>query len=68
LGSGVVDAYLKHRESTPQFDRAWLSAFLGAELGLSRPSIAKPRFGQLDRSAEHSESVVIGGNSHIWLP
>jgi hypothetical protein len=34
LGGGIVDAYLKHRKTTFQFDRTLLGTFLGAELGL----------------------------------
>ena len=69
LGGGVVDAYLKHRKTAPQFDRAVFCAFLGAELGL-QSSIdfeGKTGFWQLDRSAGHSESIVIGGSVRIWL-
>jgi hypothetical protein len=62
LGAGVVDADLKHRETAFQFDRAVFCAFLGAELGL-QSSIdfeGKTGFWQFDRSAGHSESMVIG--------
>jgi hypothetical protein len=34
LGGGIVDAYLKHRKTALQFDRAPFGTFLGAELGL----------------------------------
>ena len=34
LGGDVIDAYLKHRKTTFQFDRPVLGTFLGAELGL----------------------------------
>src|SRR3984957_8096152 len=62
LGGGVVDADLKHRKPALQFDRAVFCAFLGAELGL-QSSIdfeGKTGFWQFDRSAGHSESMVIG--------
>src|ERR1700722_13374686 len=63
-GTGVVDADLKHRKTALQFDRAMLCAFFGAELGL-KSSIdfeGKTGFRQFDRSAGHSESIVIGGS------
>jgi hypothetical protein len=69
LGAGVVDAYLKHRKTALQFDRAVFCTFFGAELGL-QPSIdfeGETGFGQFDRSAGHSESIVIGGGVRIWL-
>jgi hypothetical protein len=34
MGGGLIDTYLKHRETTFQFDRTVLGTFLGAELGL----------------------------------
>ena len=69
LGGGVVDADLKHRKTALQFDRAVLCAFLGAELGLQSTIDfeGKTRFGRFDRSAGHSESIVIGGSDRIWL-
>jgi hypothetical protein len=44
-------------------------AFLGAELGLQSPIDfeGKTGFWQFDRSAGHSESIVIGGSVCIWL-
>ena len=69
LGGGVVDADLKHREPALQFDRAVLCAFFGGELGL-QSSInfeGKTGFRHFDRSAGHSESIVIGGSVCIWL-
>jgi hypothetical protein len=69
LGAGVVDAYLEHRKTALQFDRTMFCTFLRAELGL-QPSVyldGKTGFGQFDRSAGHSESVVFGGNLRIWL-
>jgi hypothetical protein len=68
LGGGVVDADLKHRKTALQFDRALFCAFLGAELGF-QSSIdfeGKTGFWQFDRSAGHSESIVIRGVC-IWL-
>jgi hypothetical protein len=64
LSGGVIDAYLEHRKTALQFDRAVLRTFLGAELGL-QSSIdfeGKTGFGQFDRLAGHSESVVVRGN------
>jgi hypothetical protein len=63
LGGGVVDAYLKHWKTTLQFNRAVLSTFLGAELSLQATIDfeGETGFGQFDRLAGHSESVVVGG-------
>ena len=69
LGTGVVDAYLKHGKTALQFGRAAFCTFPGAELGF-QPSIdfeGKTGFWQFDRSAGHSESIVIGGSVCIWL-
>jgi hypothetical protein len=65
----VVDADLKHRKPAFQFDRAVFCAFHGAELGLQSPIDfeGKTGFWQFDRSAVHSESIVIGGSMCIWL-
>ncbi len=62
LGGGVVDAYLKHRKTTLQFDCAVFCAFLGAELCL-QSSIdfeGKTGFWQFARLTGHLESMVIG--------
>jgi hypothetical protein len=69
LGAGIVDAYLEHRKAALQFDRTVFCAFFGAELALE-PSVdldGKTGFGQFDRSAGHSKSVVVGANLRIWL-
>jgi hypothetical protein len=69
LGAGIVDTYLEHWKATLQFDRTVFCAFLGAELGL-KPSVyldGKTGFGQFDRSAGHSKSVIVGANLRIWL-
>jgi hypothetical protein len=62
LGGGVVDADLKQRKPSLQFDCAVFRALLGAELGLQSPIDfeGKTGFWQFDRSAGHSESMVIG--------
>jgi hypothetical protein len=59
LGGGVVDAYLKHRKTTLQFDRTVLGTFLGAELGLQATIDfeGETGFGQFDCLAGHSVSV-----------
>jgi len=58
LGGGVVDAYLKRRKTALQFNGAMLGTIdFEGETG----------FGQFDRSAGHSGSVVIGGSVCIWL-
>ena len=65
LGTGVVDAYLKHGKTALQFGRAAFCTFPSAELGL-RSAIdfkRKTGFWQLDRSAGHSQSIVMC----IWL-
>jgi hypothetical protein len=69
LGGGVVDAYLKRRKTALQFNGAMLGTFLGAELGLKATIDfeGETGFGQFDRSAGHSGSVVIGGSVCIWL-
>jgi hypothetical protein len=69
LGTGVADAYPEHRKAALQFNRTVFYAFLGAELGL-KPFVdlnGKTGFGQFDRSARHSKSVVVGANLRIWL-
>ena len=61
LGACVADAYLMHRKTALQFDRAVFCAFPSAELGLQTSVYldGKTGFGQFDRSARHSESVVL---------
>ena len=63
MGGGVIDAYLKHRKTTLQFDRTVLGTFLGAELGLQATIDfeGETGFGQFDCLAGHSVSVVVGG-------
>jgi hypothetical protein len=61
LGVGIVDAYLKHGKTALQFDRAAFCTFPGAELGLKSAVDfeGKTGFWQLDRSAGHSQSIVM---------
>jgi len=68
LGGGVVDAYLKRWKTPLQFGRAMLGTFLGAKLGLKATIDfeSETRFGQFDRSAGHSKSVVMAC-CPIWL-
>jgi uncharacterized protein (DUF1810 family) len=63
LGGGVIDAYLKHRKTTFQFDRAVLGTLHGAELGFQATIDfeGETGFGQFDCLARHSVSVVVGG-------
>jgi hypothetical protein len=63
LGAGVVDAYLKHRKTTFQFDRPVLGTFLGAELGLQATIDfeCETGFGQFDCLAGHLVSMDVGG-------
>jgi hypothetical protein len=67
LGGGIVDAYLKHRKTTFQFDRTLLGTFLGAELGLQATIDFESEtvFGQFNRSNGHSETVVVGNVPHL---
>jgi hypothetical protein len=67
LGSGIVDAYLKHRKTALQFDRALLGTFLGAELSLQATIDFESEtvFGQFNRSDGHSESVLVGNVAHL---
>jgi hypothetical protein len=67
LGTGVVDAYLKHGKTALQFGRPAFCTFPGAELGL-RSAVdfeGKPGFRQFGRSAGHSESIVVGSSLRI---
>jgi hypothetical protein len=67
LRSGIVDAYLKHRKTTFQFDGTLLGTFLGAELGLQAPIDfeSETARGQFNRSDWHSETVVVGNVPHL---
>ena len=67
LGGGIVDAYLKHRKATLQFDRTLLGTFLSAELGLQATIDFESEtvFGQFNRSDGHSETVVVGNVLHL---
>jgi hypothetical protein len=58
LGGGIVDAYLKLRKTTFQFDRTLLGTFLGAELGLQATIDFKGEtvLRQFNRSDGHSEN------------
>src|SRR5882757_331785 len=61
LGVGVVDSDLKHRKPAFQFGRAAFCTFPSAELGLQSAIDFKRKTGfwQLDRSAGHSQSIVM---------
>jgi hypothetical protein len=61
LGGDIVDAYLKRRKTALQLDRALLRTFLRAEFGLQAPIDfeSETGFGQFDRSAGHSGSIVM---------
>jgi hypothetical protein len=67
LGTGVVDAYLKHGKTALQFGRAAFCTFPGAELGLKSAVDfeGKTGFRQFGRSAGHSESIVVGSSLRI---
>jgi hypothetical protein len=67
LGGGVVDAYLKHRKTTFQFDGTLLGTFLGAELGLQATIDfeSETACGQFNRLGGHSETVVVGNVRHL---
>jgi hypothetical protein len=67
LGGGIVDAYLKHRKTTFQFDRTLLGTFLDAELGLQATVDFEGEtvLGQFNRSDGHSETVVVSNAPHL---
>jgi hypothetical protein len=62
LRGGIVNAYLKHRETSLQFDRTLLGIFLGAKLGLQATIDFESEtvFWQFNRSDGHSENRVVG--------
>jgi hypothetical protein len=67
LRGGIVDAYLKHRKTTFQFDGTLLGTFLGAELGLQATIDfeCKTVLRRFNRSGGHSETVVVGNVPHL---
>jgi len=62
LGGGIVDAYLKHRKTTFQFNSTLLGTFPGAELSLQATIDFESEtvFGQFNRSDGHQETVAVG--------
>ena len=66
-GVSIVDADLKHRKATFQFERTLLGTFPGAELGLQATIDFKGEtvLGQFNRSDGHSENRVAGNVPHL---
>jgi hypothetical protein len=58
LRGGIVNAYLKHRETSLQFDRTLLGIFLGAKLGLQATIDFESETGAVSEQEIFAEAIA----------